>query len=197
MRVLFRRGSVEAITAVLIVSLLANGCATKALWHENETYHPTDSPDLKLASGVNRRDVFVEYKEQRGEAPKFQWRAYWLFGSTNSIAKRGRPVFVDPKEYARLAPIPLLGENTGTNASALAGFAAVATPAEQGFDLWQDGKYLGRYYLPIYAARARPTFLRVAATPFAALNDTVVVIVLGAAVIAIVVGVLYLDSKSS
>jgi hypothetical protein len=185
----------EAVTALLVAAIMASGCATSKLWEE-QSYHPADHPNLNLALDPKSREVLVEYQEQREEAKKYQPRAYWLFASTNSIAARGKPVFVNPKDYAGLTPIPLLNEATATNAPALAGYVAVATPAQQGFDLWLDGAPLGRYYLPIYFAKPRATVWRVAVTPFAALGDTTVVIVVCAAVVAVVVGVIYLESEA-
>ena len=183
-----------AAVSVMLVAALAGGCATNSLW-EQQTFHPADRPDLKLALDPKSRDVLIEYKEQRAETKQYASRAYLLFSSTNSIANRGRPVFIDPKDYGELKPIPLL-DSQSTNAPAAAGYTAVATPAQQGFDLWLDGALVGRYYLPIYSAKPRPTLWRVAATPFAALEDTTVIIVVCAAVVVVVVGVVYLESES-
>jgi hypothetical protein len=183
----------QVLTAMLLVSMLTSGCATKALW-EPQTYHPAERPELKLAVHEESRDLLAEYKEQREERKKYQSRAYWLFSSTNSIAQRGKPIFVSPKDYARLVPIPILEQVPATNAPPIAGYVAVPTAAQQGFDLYLDGCLLGRYYLPIYQAQPEPNAWRVAATPFAALGDTAVVVVVCVAVVAVVVGVIYLES---
>ena len=184
----------EVVTGMLVVAMTTAGCATSTLWEE-QSYHPVDSPNLNLALDPTSRDVLVEYTEQRAEVKKFQRRAYWLFSSTNSIANQGKPVFVNPKHYAGLIPIPLLDEAPATNTPAVAGYVAVATPAQQGFDLWGNGTLLNRYYLPIYFTKPPATVWRIAATPFAAAGDVTVVVVVSAAVVAAVVGVIYLQTR--
>jgi hypothetical protein len=183
------------VTAVLVATLAVTGCATSKLWDE-QSYHPADHPNPNLAFDPKSADLLVQYTEQCAETKSFRRRAYWLFASTNSIANHGRPVFVKARAYAGLIPVPLLEEPPATNAPTVAGYLAVATPAQQGFDLWRDGAPLGRYYLAIYFATPRPTVWRVVATPFAALGDVVVVVVVSAAVVAVVVGLLYLDSQT-
>jgi hypothetical protein len=183
------------VTAMLIVALMTSGCATSTLWEE-QSCHPADNPNLNLALDPKSRDVLVQYEEQRGEATKCQHRAYWLFASTNSIAIWGKSVFVNPKDYAGLIPIPLLDEAPGTNAPAMSGFVAVATPAQQGFDLWLNGAPLGRFDLPVYFAKPRATVWRVAATPFAALGDTTIIIVVCATVVVVIVGILYVAADN-
>jgi hypothetical protein len=185
----------DAVTLAFVVAMAGAGCATNTLWEE-QRYHPAAQLDLRLAQGPDHRDVLVQYNEQREEEKKTRRRAYWLFAFTNSIANEGRPIFVNPKNSAALTPVPLLLEATATNAPAAAGYVAVATPAQQGFDLWLEGVWLGRYDLPIYYAKPRASIWRVAATPFAALGDATVVVVVCAAVVAVVVGVLYAESES-
>src|SRR5258708_16335760 len=181
----------EIVTAILIAAMMTSGCATCKLWDE-QSCHPADHPNLNLALDMKNREVLVQYVEQRAEANKYQRRAYWLFASTNSIARSGKPVFVNPKDYTALIAIPLLDEPPGTNAPAMSGYVAVATPAQQGFDLWLDGVPLGRYDLPVYFAKPRATVWRVAATPFAALGDTTIIIVVCATVVGVIVGGLYI-----
>ncbi len=185
----------DFVTTTLILALASAGCATDALW-EVQDYHPTDHPDLQLAQDARHNDVLVQYNEQQSKVKKVRRRAYWLFASTNSIAIRGQPVFVDPGNYPGLVAIPLLEEPPDTHPPTPAGFVAVATPAQQGFDLWLRGVWLGRFDLPIYYAKPRATPWRVVATPFAALGDATLVVVVCAAVIAVVVGVLVLDAKT-
>ena len=183
------------LTTLLIVALLGSGCATSTLW-EPQTFHPSDRPELKLAVHEESRDLLVQYKEQREEAKKLQPRAYWLLASTNGIAQRGKPVFVNPKNYTRLVSVPLLTEAPATNALPVAGYVALPTPAEQGFDLYLDGCLVGRYYLPIYCASPKATPWRVAATPFAALGDTTVVVAVCVAVAAVAAGAIYAGSQA-
>lgn len=97
-------------------------------------------------------------------------------------------------EYG-LIPVPVSDEMPGTNPPAASGDVAVATPAQQGFDLWRDGDRLGRFYLPIYFASPKPTPWRIMATPFAALGDTVVIVAVSAAVVAVVAALLYANSE--
>jgi hypothetical protein len=182
------------LTTLLILALLGSGCATSSLW-EPQTYHPSDQPELKLAVHEKTRDLLVQYQEQRAEVNKFQPRAYWLLASTNSLAQRGKPVFVNPKNCTSLVPVPLLTETPSTNAPPVAGYIAVPTPAEQGFDLYLDGCLVGRYYLPIYTASPKATPWRVAATPFAALGDTTIVVVVCAAVVGAAAGIIYAESQ--
>jgi hypothetical protein len=185
----------QVAAALVVGALLTNGCATSTLW-EPQSCHPAEQPALKLSVHEQTRDLLVEYKEQGAEQKRFQPRAYWLFSSTNSIALQGKPVFVNPKALSGLVPVPLLDEAPGTNALPRAGYVAVPTAAQQGFDLYLDGCPLGRFYLPIYLAEPKATPWRVVATPFAALGDTAIVVVVCAAVVAVVVGVIYLESQN-
>jgi len=190
-----RQQMTEVITAMLAVAMITGGCATSTLWEE-KSYRPYDNPHLSLALAPERQDVLVQYDERYSESKKLRHRAYWLFASTNAMANHVKPVFVKPAVGAGLMPIPLLAEAQGTNAPPFGGYVAVATPAEQGFDLWRDGVPLGRFYLPIYFTAPRATVWRVMTTPFAALGDMVVVVVVCAAVVAVVVGVIYLESET-
>jgi hypothetical protein len=98
------------------------------------------------------------------------------------------------KDYSELMPIPIYDAAPDTNALS-SGFVAVATPWQQGFDLWQDGKPQGRFYLPIYFESPRVSVWRVVATPFAVLGDTVVAVVVAAAAVGVVVGLAYLQTS--
>jgi hypothetical protein len=184
----------EVLAILLIVALVDSGCATRALW-EDRACHPADKPHLQLASCPGKQDVLVQYREQYSESKHFQNRAYWLFASTNQIAGRSKPVFVRPRFYAGLIPIPILSEMPTYHATS-SNLVAVSASAEQGFDLWRSGESLGRFNLPVYLVSPRRTFWRLVATPFAALGDTTVILAGCAAVAAVVGGILYFGLNS-
>jgi hypothetical protein len=185
----------EAVAAMLAVALVASGCATETLWGD-KTYHPADHPELQLSSATERHDILVQYNEQHADSKKIRRRAYWLFASTNALANHSYPEFVKPKTAAGLPPIPVFEEMPGTNTLRQEPFAAVATPAEQGFDLWLQGECIGRFYLPVYVNPPRRTVWRILSTPFAALGDATAVILITAAAVALVAGLIYLASQS-
>ncbi len=185
----------DIITVILIAALLTSGCASSALWEQKE-YHAADHPRLSLAMDSRNQEVLVQYDEQYEESKKLRRRAYWLSDYEIGRGGQGTPVFVQAQDYSGLIPIPLLDEAQASNAPAVKGYVAVPTPWQQGFDLWRDGDALGRFYLPTYFARPPRTFGRVIATPFAALGDTVAVIVVSAAVVGLVVALLYVESRS-
>lgn len=188
--------AVRAVTAALIAALCTCGCATNTLWAK-KAYHPTEHPHLNLAFAPQMQDILVEYDEQCDESSHYQRRAYWLFASTNAVEDMGKPIFVKPGAFTGLMPVPLLDEMPATNLPPVAGYVALPSPAQQGFDLWRDGDPLGRFYLPIYFASPKPTPWRILATPFTALGDTVVAVAVSAAVVAAVVGLLYLESQNN
>src|SRR5687767_5749268 len=65
------------IVPFLVVTLLAQGCATKALWSEKH-YHPARPANLELSARPERQMVLVQYDEQYENSRKVQRRAYWL-----------------------------------------------------------------------------------------------------------------------
>lgn len=181
------------VTAILVAAVLTSGCASTALW-EKKQFHPADQPDLRLALNPQSRDVLVQYEEQCEDSSKLRHRAYWLFEHATNRGSEGQPVFVRAKDYSGLIPIALLDEEQASNAAAMKGYVAVATPWQQGFDLWQDGTAVGRFYLPVYFAPPPTTVWRVVATPFAALGDTAVALTAAALVLALIGGLAYLEA---
>jgi hypothetical protein len=183
------------VTGMLVLALFSAGCASGSLWEE-QAWRPSDAPDLALAVNSSTQDLLVQYNERIEDTKHSRRRAYWLFASTNIDGSVGTPVFVKPELRAGLTPIPVLEEPPATNVPPVRGYLAVTTPAEQGFDLYWDGGFLGRYYLPTYLESPRPTVWRVVATPFAALGDVSVVVLILAATAGATVGIMYLESKA-
>ena len=107
-----------------------------------------------------------------------------------------KPVFIRVHPWFQLHHSSLdLDEMTISNALLRSGFVALPSVAQQGFDLWRDGESVGHFRLPVYLVSPKCTFWRIAATPFAALSDTTIIIAGCAAVAAIVGGVIYLELK--
>jgi hypothetical protein len=181
------------VTWCLILALFSAGCASSALW-EKQAWRPSDFPDLRLDVNVTNQDLLVQYTEQIEDTKHTRRRAYWLWASTNSIAELGKPLFVKAPSARGLSPLPVFEKKP--TAMPPHGYLAVATHMEQGFDLWWDAQFLGRFYLPVYTESPEVSSWRIAASPFAALSDaTIIIIVIGLSV-GVTVGILYLENKA-
>jgi hypothetical protein len=189
------RQIVSAVLVLVVPTVLATGCATRELWAE-KAYHPARHPRLSLGFDSLRQDLLVEYDEQCGDSSKVQRRAYWLFEYSNTQTLRPKPTFVRAKNFPGLTPVPVLDAPPATNAPVVAGYLAVATPSQQGFELRRDGEVVEQYYLAAYLAKPESTFWRVVATPFAALGDALVIVAAAAVVVGFIAGIAYLESES-
>jgi hypothetical protein len=174
---------------LLVVTLLAQGCATKALWSEKH-YHPARPTNLELSARPDRQMVLVQYDEQYEDSRKIQRRAYWL-DLNDRYPITERPIFLKTVDPSGLQPIPILPEITATNAMPQTGYAARMVSNHKRFELWQDGAPIAEFMLPEYDAKAPADFYHVAVTPFAVVADGII-IVGGVAVIA---GVVYLVAQ--
>jgi len=174
---------------LLVVALLAQGCATKALWSEKH-YHPARPANLELSARPERQMVLVQYDEQYENSRKIQRRAYWL-DLNDRYPITERPIFLQSVDTSGLQPVLILPEITATNAMPQTGYAARIISNHKGFELWQDGAPIAEFMLPGYQASAPADFYHVAVTPFALVADGII-IVGGVAVIA---GVVYLVAQ--
>lgn len=182
------------MTWCLVLALFSAGCASSSIW-EKQAWRPSDYPDLRLDVNSTNNDLLVQYTEQIEDTKHTRHRAYWLWASTNNIAENGQPIFVKPPANGRgLSPLPVFEKKPASLPPH--GYLAVATHMEQGFDLWWDGQFLGRFYLPVYTETPKATGWRIVATPFAAMGDATVIILVVAVTVGLTVGILWAENKA-
>jgi hypothetical protein len=181
--------------ALLVLTLLSTGCVTRALWAD-KSFHASDYPELRLSLSPHADDILVQYLEQSAESDKTQRRAYWLFAHAVQRQEKAKPKFVTPDASLELIPIPMLGDPAATN-SLPAGYCALPLAYDQGFYLWKHGRQIGRFDLPIYFVKPRSRVGRMVLTPLAVTADAVIVGAAGAVVVAVIVGLGYLEGAPS
>jgi len=159
--------------AVLLVSVFGSGCATRALW-ARKSYRPADEPHLQLARIPETGAVVVRYDEYCEKNKQVRPRAYCVFPSGTNAAPSARPGFIPLPDRAGLEPIPLREAAPATNGAAAPGGYAVATAQPRGFELWTNGKCVGRYELPVYRAAPLTSGWRVVLTPAAVAADAAI-----------------------
>jgi hypothetical protein len=189
------------VTGLLVLAVVASGCATDALWDERRHY-AAENPNLVLSMPPEGWDILVQFDEQSEGSGKIRRRAYWLFSPVNVITIDGaprtlsKPAFVNPSAYPGLQPIPVFHRTPSAEEVPELGLFAVSPPPHDRFELWHDGTLSGHYELPSYYKRPEPTAGRVLLTPFALLADGGIVVAVTAAGVGLVVLVLYAKSET-
>jgi hypothetical protein len=163
----------------------------------------TVAPQSQDVLVLYNEDIFTNRFNPSHEVHRFEPRVYWLSSWTNATHHR-MPEFIDAtsstnwtyipfvlltkKWHAMYIPPPSATNGQSTNGSiqhlmvspvlvtnALPGSGYYAIGTGGGFKLWGDGKQIGEFkYPPSHSEWGRPTFARVALTPFAVIADTVV-----------------------
>ncbi len=145
------RGACPLMVSVMAWVWFATGCAnpvglTGDLW-QRHGFHPATTPNLSLSMDASRKDVLVQYDEQRDKEEAPRRRAYWLFAQPNNTAtNQPMPKFVDRAESVGLPRLPVLEEKPQPG-NARAAYAVVTPPI---FELWLDGTWQGQFRLPRY-----------------------------------------------
>jgi hypothetical protein len=135
----------------LCLLILGNGCATKALWENNNLEawkEPADSPNLRLFTAKQPADILVVYNEYSERSDKTYTRAYWLKENQKLINDRHSPHFVSTNVSAGCVAVPVI--LAGTNQITLAPPYAVVATNGQSFTLYLDSGTTESHDLPIY-----------------------------------------------
>src|SRR5262245_50502540 len=88
----------KSLSLVLCLTLLAGGCATRALWKTGllDSYNePDDIASLRLFQVSHTNDLLVVYKEYSERHEYSRARAYLLHRNEQRVQQHRRPHFVE------------------------------------------------------------------------------------------------------
>jgi hypothetical protein len=134
----------------------------------------------------DNRDVLVTYDELRERNDAIRRRAFFLKGNIRKLEEGEKPRFVALAVIQKLNLIPVVECPAGIAPPADV-ICAVASAAGSEFTVFQAGRELGSYHLPVYLDRTGSAE-RLALTPLTVTGD----IMIAAAVIAVVGGLVIL-----
>ena len=165
-----RRPLLPGLLAMLMA--FGSGC-TSVLWDKDtfaHSYRPASPASLHLFYSKERRDILVQYSEDRSGTTRL--RCYWLEANTPKVNAGRKPHFVSVKAANGLTPIPV---SKVAPPSAESGELHAIAPGDDGdFTLLSGAEVLNRFRLPIYAASSQ-TVKQVLLTPFAVAVDLTII----------------------
>jgi hypothetical protein len=198
-----------------MLMLFTAGCATPALWGRKDYFPKDVTLMVSPQAGDilvrYNEDISTNSFHRSPVTHEFQPRAYWLMAHTNA-AKGFPPEFVDVTISNDWTSIPFvtvvkklktstvscpckqstnesinhsfLSTTLVTNALPEHGYYAIAKGSK--FEVWRDGEKTGTFKFPAsHSEWESATFWRVTLTPGAVIADTVVVVVVGAVIVAV------------
>jgi hypothetical protein len=138
---------------LLLTLLLANGCATPALWNDGNLEackEPAGNPNLRLFDATRRNDVLVVYDEYSERNDKVHTQAYWLGKNQARMDQQHAPHFASTKLMDDLPAVPVFtGSTPGVTNTAPPLYAVMGTN-QQSFTLYARGHPMGSHDLPVY-----------------------------------------------
>jgi hypothetical protein len=135
----------------LILLAVGNGCATHALWKNDnlEAWNePATDPHLRLFASKQPNDVLVVYDEYSERNDATHTRAYWLNQNQKLIDNRRAPHFVNADNAAGRTAIPVFTVSTN-EVNLIPPYALVSTNG-QSFALHLSGSAVESHDLPFY-----------------------------------------------
>jgi hypothetical protein len=149
---------------------------TGRLWNNDlliDHYEPSTNANLKLFQGPGRREVLVQYDEEREKDGAIRHRAYLLMANEAKVEKFKKPRFVKPGWVDSLEPIPLQAADA---AQANPTPVVWAKPSSDGysFTLVKDGWESRPYRLPVYRDKLSEMKRVLLTPPAAAVDGTVI-----------------------
>ena len=156
--------------------VLANGCATHALWEEGRFarfYDPARPANLRAFHSQQKDDVLVVYDELRDDNDSLRRRAYWLRENNEPARNPHKPGFVSKREARGLQELAVF-ETGATNVAANLPLYIVVAPNHQDFALYSSERKLGDYELPVYPD-STGRVLQVFLTPVAVVADITII----------------------
>jgi hypothetical protein len=161
---------------LLLLLILGNGCATKALWDNGNleaVNEPAGNPNLRLFDAKRKSDLLVVYDEYSERGDKIHTRAYWLNENQTRVDQRRTPHFVGTRSMHRLAPVPVFDSAPDETGGAWTHYAVVATN-RQAFALHAGNGEISVHDLPTYND-GRGRMEKIALTPVAVTADLTIV----------------------
>ena len=160
----------------LFVLIVGNGCATHALWHNDnlEAFNePAPDSVIRIFASKTRSYMLVvydEYAERNGAA---HTRAYWLNENEKLIGQHLMPHFVNANAAFSLASIPVIPFSTNHVNFPSPPYAQIEYD-QQSFTLVFDHSQAGPYNLPVYND-GKGKVEKFALTPLATAADITIV----------------------
>ena len=156
---------------LLLLPLLAGGCATNALWTRTRMdawNEPAANGCLKLFEARRENDFLAVYDEYSERHDCVRERAYFLNQNEKRVAEGRKPRFVDVRANEKLPLVPVLFAPPISTNSPETVYALMAAD-RQSFKLFSGGSAMN-YNLPQYNDDWGPAG-RIALTPVAVVAD--------------------------
>ena len=166
----------QPLIVALLLSFLAGGCATDALWNKADLdawNEPVQNADVHLYGAGGQTDFLVVYDEYSERNDSIRPRAYFLNENKKRVVRGQKPHFVSTRLARQLPPVPVFQTQpeTGTNFPHI--LYAVLSTNRQSFALCSGGGK-NAYDLPTYND-GRGKIYRIALTPIAVVADITII----------------------
>jgi hypothetical protein len=161
---------------LLWLPLLADGCATNALWNKTDLdawNEPAQNAGVRLFEARHKKDFLVVYDEYSERHDSIHTRAYFLNQNQKDVAQGQKPHFVDARLSHKLPPVPIFETLPESSANFLQTNFAVLSTNQQSFTIY-SGKEKTDYSLAVYND-GRGQIYRIALTPVAVTADLTIV----------------------
>jgi hypothetical protein len=168
--------SIARILFFLLPLIIGSGCATKALWNNENleaVREPASNLNLRLFDAKQQNDLLVVYDEYSERNDEIHTRAYWLNENQAQVDQRRAPHFASPGLMRHLPPVPVFYSTPGETNWTFAQYAVVETN-RQSFTLYSNNGKISRHDLPTYND-GRGRVEKIALTPVAVTADLTIV----------------------
>lgn len=161
---------------LLLLLPLGSGCATQALWNNENleaVKEPADQPNLRLFNAKQHDDLLVIYDEYSERNDGIRTRAYWLNENQARLDQQRAPHFASPGLMQELSSVPVFYASPGETNWTFALYAVVETN-RQSFTLYYNNGKISRHDLPTYND-GKGRVEKIALTPVAVTADLTIV----------------------
>ena len=161
---------------LLLLPLLAGGCATSALWNKTELdawNQPANPAGLRLFDAGQQKDFLVVYDEYSERHDTNRTRAYFLNQNEKRVEQHRKPRFVNAQLAHDWPPIPVLQTLPPWSTNFSPACYAVLSTNQQAFAIF-SGTCGTNHDLPVYNDGWGKTS-RIALTPVAVTADVTIV----------------------
>jgi hypothetical protein len=161
---------------LLLLTLLAGGCATNALWNKTQLdawNEPASNVNLRLFDASRENDFLAVYDEYSERHDSIHRRSYLLNQNQKRVESGRQPHFVSARRASELPPVPIFQTPPETGTTLPPALYAVISTNGQSFTIYSN-KEKTDYSLAVYNdGRARTD--RIALTPVAVTADLTIV----------------------
>ena len=161
---------------LLLLPLLAGGCATNALWNKTQLdawNEPASNANLRLFDASRKNDFLAVYDEYSERHDSIHRRAYFLNQNQKHVELGRKPHFVSARLARELPPVPIFQTLSDSNTNFSQIIYAVISTNRQSFTIY-SGNEKTDYSLAVYND-GRGQIDRIALTPVAVTADLTIV----------------------